>query len=313
MPAFDPTFTQPGAVNNVGDDRALFLKVFSGEVITSFTENNVFMDNHRVRTIQSGKSAQFPLIGKTAGEAEYFTRGGVVNPDVIHQAEEIITVDDRLLKAVMIDSMDELLNHIDVRQEYAVQIGSTIARLLDKNVARTGILAARQANKVSGLPGGSTLVNATAKTDASALADSMFLARQTFEEKDVHEAAKAFVKPAQYFLLANGEDRMINSDYSAGGSFSEGVASKVAGLSVVMTNNLPDSNVVGTHNGKYDVDATNTAALIMTNQAVGTVQLQGITSEMGYFMERQGDMLLSKVALGHGVLQPAHAIEVATL
>lgn len=53
-----------GAQNNdVGTyakDTALFLKVFSGEVLKAFKEVNVALERSMVRTISSGKSAQFP-------------------------------------------------------------------------------------------------------------------------------------------------------------------------------------------------------------------------------------------------------------
>jgi len=62
-----------GALNAAGGDPdALFLKVFSGEVLTTFQENNVMMPLHRVRTISSGKTAQFPVTGVAA--AKYHTR-----------------------------------------------------------------------------------------------------------------------------------------------------------------------------------------------------------------------------------------------
>jgi len=46
-----------GQVNATGDDRALFLKLFAGEILTSFEERNIFMPLHRNRTISNGKSA----------------------------------------------------------------------------------------------------------------------------------------------------------------------------------------------------------------------------------------------------------------
>ena len=39
------------------NDNALFLKVFSGEVLTAFAQQTVMMNRHMVRTISSGKSA----------------------------------------------------------------------------------------------------------------------------------------------------------------------------------------------------------------------------------------------------------------
>jgi len=50
-----------GQVNSSGDAKALFLKVFSGEVMSQFQVNCVMRAMHYVRTIASGKSAQFPL------------------------------------------------------------------------------------------------------------------------------------------------------------------------------------------------------------------------------------------------------------
>jgi hypothetical protein len=44
-----------GQINLAGDERALFLKVFSGEVLTAFAETNVALERTMVRTISSGK------------------------------------------------------------------------------------------------------------------------------------------------------------------------------------------------------------------------------------------------------------------
>jgi len=309
--AFNPTTTIPGAVNNAGDADALFLKIYGGEVLTAFSQSTQAMDKHKVRTIASGKSAQFPVMGRSNG-AEYLTRGNAINTSAINHAEQIITVDDKLVTSAFIYDYDEMKNHYDVRQEYSKQHGEELAVIFDKNVLRTGLIAARSASVVTGLEGGSQLVNAAAKTDASALVDSLFAARQTLVEKNVNEDANAFLLPAQYFLLINGEDRIINSDYAAGGSFADARMTKIAGLSVVMTNNLPSTNVTGTFGGKYDVDASNTAALVMTSSAVGTVKLQEMRSEMEWKPEYQANLLLTSLGVGHGVLRPECAVEITT-
>lgn len=51
--------SRPGQADGAGDSRALFLKKYGGEVLTAFRESNVFISRHMVRTITSGKSAQF--------------------------------------------------------------------------------------------------------------------------------------------------------------------------------------------------------------------------------------------------------------
>jgi hypothetical protein len=46
--------------NNGGTDKSeLFLKVFGGEVLTAFETANVSLDKQIIRSISSGKSAQF--------------------------------------------------------------------------------------------------------------------------------------------------------------------------------------------------------------------------------------------------------------
>lgn len=50
----DSTISNPGQQLNVSDRRALFLKIFAGEVLTAFARTTVMMDKHIVRTINYG-------------------------------------------------------------------------------------------------------------------------------------------------------------------------------------------------------------------------------------------------------------------
>lgn len=54
MAAPDFTLVRGGQINQAGDDRALFLKTYGGEVFTAFEENNVFGARSMTRTIASG-------------------------------------------------------------------------------------------------------------------------------------------------------------------------------------------------------------------------------------------------------------------
>ena len=62
-----------GQINSAGNEDALFLKKFSGEILQTFDESNVFKPLHTIRTIESGKSAQFPVTG--IATANYHTPG----------------------------------------------------------------------------------------------------------------------------------------------------------------------------------------------------------------------------------------------
>ena len=46
--------SNPGQKLSEGNRDALFMKVFSGEVLTAFARNTVMMSRHQVRTIDHG-------------------------------------------------------------------------------------------------------------------------------------------------------------------------------------------------------------------------------------------------------------------
>ena len=50
---------------------SLFLKVFSGEILTAFETSTVMKELHTIRTIGSGKSASFPVTG--VADSSYHT------------------------------------------------------------------------------------------------------------------------------------------------------------------------------------------------------------------------------------------------
>jgi len=120
-----------GQVNVAGDANQLFLKVFSGEILTTFEEFNVMKDLHTIRTIANGKSAQFPVTG--IATAAYHTPGQNIADSTnsylsqIKHAEKVITIDDVLLASTFIANIDELKNHYDVRSIYAKELGKALA------------------------------------------------------------------------------------------------------------------------------------------------------------------------------------------
>lgn len=46
--------------------------------------------------------------------------------------------------------------------------------------------------------------------------------------------------------------------------------------------------------------------------AVGTVKLLDLAQEMAYDIRRQGTLIVSKYAVGHGILRPECAVELKT-
>jgi hypothetical protein len=300
------TVLRVGQTNGAGDVDSLFLKVFGGEVMTAFEEANVFLDKQMVRSIQSGKSAQFPATWKV--NASYHTPGAEIVGQVSNIAERVITIDDLLIADVFLASIDEAKSHYEVRSVYSTECGRSLAKKLDTNLAQVGVLAARASATVTGGNGGSALTNAAYATDGAVIAAGIFEAAQKLDEKDVSENDRyAFFKPAQYALMAQTTN-VINRDWGGAGVYSEGKVLKVSGVSIVKTNHLPSTNVA-TGPTAYQGDFTQTRGLVMQKGAIGTVSLMDLAVEAAYDIRRQGWLMVAKYAKGSGILRPECSVE----
>ena len=316
------TVSRLGLVNNTGTSfDALFLKVFSGEVLTAFAENNIFNEAmHTVRTIANGKSAQFPVLG-TATAAYHTVGTPLVGANQIKANEKIISIDDLLISQAFISSLDEMKNHYDVRQTYSSQLGKALARTYDQNVAKVIANASRASTNLSGGNGGVvlTLANgntASANVTGDEIAAAIYDITQTFDERDIPPTDRFCVlPPAEYYKLAESATRTIDTDFNpqGNGSFASGRVQMIAGIPVMMSNNVPQSNVGSNPSGAnntYSGDDSKTIGLVFHKSAVGTVKLQDMTTEISgsdYGIMYQGTLLVAKYALGHGILRPEAA------
>ena len=304
-----------GQAGLAGDTNALFLKVFSGEVMSTFNANTVMKEKTRIRSISNGKSAQFPAIGKTV--AEYHTAGAEILGNTIEHGEKVITIDDMLMANTFIANIDEAKNHYDVRAEYSKQMGQALAQTYDRNLLSMSIKAARDP---SGLGAGvagqgnalSTNLGSVTPT-TNAIVSALYDAAADLDEKNVPETERyVIVNPSTYYALVQ-EDKLINRDFGQNGSYSDGTIMRVAGMQIVKSNNLSVDHVNASSypdfNSKYAVDAQDTTALVIQRQALGTVQLMDMATEMEYDIRRQGTLAVSKMAVGHGVLRPECIIE----
>ena len=316
------TVSRLGLVNNTGTSfDALFLKVFSSEVLTAFAENNIFNESmHTVRTIANGKSAQFPVLG-TATAAYHTVGTPLVGANQIKANEKIISIDDLLISQAFISSLDEMKNHYDVRQTYSSELGKALARTYDQNVAKVIANASRASTNLSGGNGGVvlTLANgntASANVTGDEIAAAIYDIAQTFDERDIPPSDRFCVlPPAEYYKLAESATRTIDTDFNpqGNGSFASGRVQMVAGIPVMMSNNVPQSNVGSNPSGAnntYSGDDSKTIGLVFHKSAVGTVKLQDMTTEISgsdYGIMYQGTLLVAKYALGHGILRPEAA------
>lgn len=297
-----------------GATDALFLKVFSGEVMSTFNSQTVMKEKTRIRSINNGKSAQFPAIAKTV--AEYHTAGAEILGNNIEHAEKVITIDDLLIANTFISRIDEAKNHYDVRAEYSKQMGQALAQTYDRNLLSMAVKAARDPSGIgAGVAGqGSAASEGLGVTPTTAqLVTGIYDAAASLDTANVPEDERfVIVSPTTYYALVQ-EDKLINRDFGANGSYSDGTVMRVAGMQIIKSNNLAVNHTTAAaypdYASKYAVDGTDVKALIIQKQALGTVQLMDMATEMEYDIRRQGTLAVSKIAVGHGVLRPECIIE----
>jgi len=321
-----PNFTASrlGVTNTTSDgswaqDNGLFLQVWAGEVLTAFRKATIFEPLHTVRTIANGKSASFPIIGLNS--ASYHTPGTMLVGTAVKHAEAVIKIDDKLVSNVFVADIDEAKNHFDVRAPYSAEMGNALAYRFDQNIAAMIAKAARTAtNFNTDLPGGTRIkIVAASKTaiTGSQLAAALFSAAQRMDENNLPDTDRYCVlAPAEYYKLVQTTD-VINRDWGGAGAYADGTVLKVAGITILKSNQLPTTNrsaATGEQND-YSANYTDSVALAFNKQAVGTVKLMDLKMEQtGSDVHAlwQGTFMVASMALGSGILRPDCAIEIYT-
>ena len=264
-----------GLVEGNSDNNELFLKKFSGEILQTFEESNVFKALHTIRTIESGKSAQFPVTG--IATAAYHTPGESLASNGVHptagaylsdikKTEKIITIDKMLVASTFLANIDDVKNHYDIRSVYANELGKALAVRFDTALAKVFIAAARTGANLSQVGKGGSILDISANTfvnfgDANSdtgnptgaeLVAALFSAAQRMDEHDVPSDGRFCVlRPQEYYKLITGADdsnsfsltSAINKDIGGAGSLAAGNIPQIAGISIFKSNHIPSTDL----------------------------------------------------------------------
>jgi len=256
--------TRLGAQNFGTDQRALYLKLFSGEMFKGFQNNTIARDLVMKRTLRGGKSLQFIYTGRT--KAEFHTPGNSIlgNEDGAPPvAEKTITCDDLLISSAFVYEMDEVLSHYDLRSEISRKIGYALAEQYDRLIFRAIAKGARKASPVSATnyaePGGTQIQVGSgtgALTDAydsTKLISAFYDAAAALDEKGVSmDGRVAVLNPRQYYELiqAIGTNGLVNRDVQGTALQSGQGIVEIAGIKIYKSMNIPFF-------GKYGMDYGN--------------------------------------------------------
>ena len=264
------SLTRQGQLNSANDARALYLKLFSGEMFKGFQNNAIARDLVMKRTLKNGKSLQFIYTGRTT--AEYHTPGNAIlgNSDGAPPvAEKTITIDDLLISSAFVYELDETLAHYELRGEISKKIGYALAEKYDRLIFRAIAKGARLASPITKSnfvePGGtqiqltrSGVTNATAAYDSTCLINAFYDAAAALDEKGISSDGRVGVlNPRQYYELiqAVGSNGLVNRD-EQGDSLQKGNGIiEIAGIKIYKSMNIPFFGKYGTLYGS--ASATN--------------------------------------------------------
>ena len=258
--------TRAGSTFTTTERRALFLKLFSGEMFKGFQRNTIARDLVTKRTLKNGKSLQFIYTGRT--NSEYHTPGQSIlgnSDNAPPVAEKTITVDDLLISSAFVYELDETLAHYDLRGEISKKIGYALAENYDRKIFRHITRAARKASPITKTnfkePGGTQVrVGATANgsdaLDPDKLVTAFYDAAAALDEKGVPtEGRVGVLNPRQYYALIKGLDGsgigayLVNRD-EQGDALQSGMGVyEIAGIKIYKSMNIPYFGRFGTKFG----------------------------------------------------------------
>ena len=322
------TSNTPLALGTAYDTKyATYLKLFSGELFKAYESATVAKGTVQNRQLKNGKSLQFIFTGRMT--ADYHEPGtpilGSGDPPV---AEKTIVCDDLLISSAFVYDLDETLAHYSLRSEISKKIGHALAEAYDKKIFRTIALAAREAHPITAAPGpepgGSVIqIGSGNQYDAQKLVDAFFEAAAILDEKNLPKTGRtAVLAPRQYYALVSQVDsNILNRDFGNNqGNLNSGQGLyQIAGIDLKLSNNLPFQagtvSAVDGENNTYSGAFADHAGLIYQKDAAGVVEAIGPqvqTTGADIKTMYQGDLIVGRLAMGAGTLNPAAAIEIQT-
>ena len=288
--------TRPGSDNGGADQRALYLKLFSGEMFKGFQNNTIARDLVMKRTLKNGKSLQFIYTGRTT--SEFHTPGQSIlgnDRSAPPVAEKTITCDDLLISSAFVYELDEVLSHYDLRSEISRKIGYALAEKYDRYIFRSITRGARKASPVSMSsfeePGGTQVrvgstTNESDAYSATALVDAFYDAAAAMDEKGVSQDGRVgILNPRQYYSLIQqvGENGLVNRDEQGSSRQRGNGIVEIAGIKVYKSMNIPFLGKYGTKYGGTTgvADPGNTGDFVEVTAEDASDATGGINNDYG--------------------------------
>ena len=323
MAALEATgISNPGQKLSAGDRDALFMKVFTGEVLTAFARTSVMMSRHQVRTISHGKSASFAVMGRT--RAKYLAPGNSLDDQrkKMEHNERVIAIDGLLTADCLITDIDDAMNHYDVRVEYSRQLGEALAMGADcaiinelaneaakstafkENIPDNGT----GADKVLGTGKAFEFVTGLEITQeaeyGNKILEGLLAARAQMTKNYVPQGDRYCLLTPEGYSAVMKALMPDAANYHALFDPNTGKLQTICGFEVIEVPHLINEGIDGKHALNTKIKTAGLQGIVFHRSAVGTVKLKDLAMERARRTEYQADQIIAKYAMGHGGLRP---------
>lgn len=333
-----------GRVDGAGNRDALFLEIFSGEVLNKLDRKLTILDTMTTkRALAGAKTALFPIYGDAS--SSYHTPGEDILDDTngylagTKFGDREIRADKVLQASEFVDDLEEKLNYWDHRSALGDKLSTAIQEQVEDTIFRLVIKGSGASAAVGSDVIGDTIAewdtglaeDMSAASTPTKLYDAVYSAAQNFDTKKLMgEGRFGAVNPGNFYALlrhnstaggATPSGAVIHHDFVNSGVNGDLARPAMQGIwigniFVMMSNGLPTTDtttdpapISGTGNDyRVDADAgsgtTDFRMLIWQRTAIGTVKVKEPTVEVTRWPNRLGTQITVSQAMGHNVLRP---------
>ena len=277
----------PNQINQQGDENALILEQFTGDVEHTFVSQSQLEKFFPRKQVKGTNTLTKKAIGRT--KLQKLKRGDAPDGTQVDFSKASVTVDTMLLARHSIWQLDEIFTDIDTRKEIAIEQGQEIAEFMDATISIAAAKAAAATESVFTNGGrapeghmGATQIEMDAAGDENdpaklyaKIGELFATMEETRKVKPQRDGMILIVRPAVFYTLQQAE-QIVNGEYltSEGNRLTGVPVFKAWGVPVISSENLPNTEVEGhllsnaDNDNFYDGDFTSLVAVAISPRAL---------------------------------------------
>lgn len=277
----------PNQINQSGNENALILEQFTGDVEHTYQATSVLEKFFPRKTVKGTNTLTQKAIGRT--KLQKLKRGDAPDGTQVDFSKASVTVDTMLLSRHSLWQLDEIFTDIDTRKEIAIEQGMEIAEFMDYTISVVAAKAAAQTQSTFYRNGkapeghfGATQVTLAAPGDENdpaklyaAIGKLFSTMEETKHVKPQRDGIVLIVRPTVFYTLQQAE-QIVNGEYltSDGNKLTGVPIFKAWGVPVLSSENLPNGVVTGhllsndDNSNFYDGDFSTLVAVAVSPKAL---------------------------------------------